>query len=235
MRWPAALSWRVKHSQRGFNTEQVADILFYGALGVIIGGRLGYMFLYAWPDLMKNPLSLLEVWKGGMSFHGGLIGVLLAMWIYSRKIHKHFADITDLIAPIVPIGLGLGRIGNFINGELWGKVTDMPWGMVFPNAGPSPRHPSQLYEVFLEGIVMFVALWFFSARPRPRFAVSGLFLILYGVFRLTIEFFREPDAQIGYLAFGWLTEGQVLSIPMIIFGLIILAYAYRRAKPCNSI
>jgi phosphatidylglycerol:prolipoprotein diacylglycerol transferase len=228
------LTIRIHSSARGFSSEQVADILFYGALGIIIGGRVGYMLFYAWPELVAHPLSLFAVWKGGMSFHGGLLGVIFALWIYSYKVHKHLVDITDLVAPVVPIGLGAGRIGNFINGELWGKVTNVPWSMVFPHAGPVPRHPSQLYEFFLEGVVLFIILWLYSGKRRPRWAVSGLFLILYGLFRFTIEFLREPDVQIGYLAYGWVTKGQLLSLPMIILGLIMMVYAYWR-KGCNSI
>jgi phosphatidylglycerol:prolipoprotein diacylglycerol transferase len=226
---------RARQPERGFTPVQVADLVFYAALGIIIGGRVGYMLLYAWPDLIANPLSLLQLWKGGMSFHGGLLGVIIAVSVYALKIGKNLVDITDFIAPAVPLGLAAGRIGNFINAELWGRVTTMPWGMVFPNAGDLPRHPSQLYEFFLEGVVMFAVLWIFSAKLRPRWAVSGLFLLLYGVFRFGIEFFREPDAQMGYRALGWLTEGQLLSLPMIILGGIMLIWSYRGIKQCSSI
>jgi phosphatidylglycerol:prolipoprotein diacylglycerol transferase len=221
---------RVKNSKRGFTPEQISDILFYVAMGVIIGGRVGYMIFYARNDLIANPLQLFEVWKGGMSFHGGLIGVILSLWIYAKQNKKDLVDITDLVAPSIPLGLAVGRLGNFINGELWGKVTHVPWAMVFPNGGPYPRHPSQLYEFLLEGLLSFAILWIYSMKIRPRWAVSGLFLILYGSFRFFIEFFREPDPQIGYIAFGWLTEGQLLSIPMIILGLALFIYAYRRRK-----
>jgi phosphatidylglycerol:prolipoprotein diacylglycerol transferase len=223
---------RVKKSPRGFTSEDVADILFYSALGIIIGGRIGYMLFYARDAFLANPWSLFKVWKGGMSFHGGLLGVIIFLSFYAYKAHKNLVDITDLIAPAVPVGLALGRIGNFINGELWGRVTNAPWGMIFPDAGPLPRHPSQLYEFFLEGVVMFTILWLYSARPRPRWMVSGLFLILYGVFRTCIEFFREPDAQVGYLAFGWMTEGQLLSLPMVILGFIMMIWG---AKRCSNI
>ena len=226
---------RVRHSARGFTADQVSDLLFYAALGIIIGGRVGYMLLYAWPELMANPLTIFAVWKGGMSFHGGLVGVILSVWIYAIKTGKHLVDITDFIAPAVPLGLAAGRLGNFINGELWGRMTTAPWGMVFPYAGDLPRHPSQLYEFFFEGVVMFVVLWTFSMRPRPRWAVSGLFLLLYGMFRFGIEFFREPDAQMGYRALGWLTEGQLLSFPMAILGLLMLTWSYWRAKRCSNI
>lgn len=227
---------RVKHSDRGFTAEQVSDILFYVALGVIIGGRLGYCLLYNLPDTLHNPLHIFTVWKGGMAFHGGLVGVLIAVWLYGRKVNKTFLQITDLIAPAIPIGFALGRIGNFINGELWGRVTDMPWGMI-PPGGDLPRHPSQLYESFLEGVVMFTILWIYSSKPRPTGAVSGLFLVLYGAFRIFIEFFRMPDVQIGYIAFGWLTEGQLLSLPMVIIGLIMMKCAYRgkgKKLCCNT-
>lgn len=229
------LTYRIRCNPSGYTQEQVSDILFYTALGIIIGGRVGYMVFYAWPDLLANPMSIVQVWKGGMSFHGGFLGVLIALTFYARKIGKTVLDLTDLIAPMVPIGLGAGRIGNFINSELWGRVTDMPWGMVFPNAGLQPRHPSQLYEFLLEGVVMFVILWMFSSKPRPRCAVSGLFLVCYGVFRFAVEYVREPDAQIGYLAWGWLTEGQLLSLPMIAIGIGMLIWAYRGNKSCNNI
>jgi phosphatidylglycerol:prolipoprotein diacylglycerol transferase len=214
--------------QHTFTTEQLSDIIFYAALGVIIGGRLGYMLFYATSDLFAHPLLLFQTWKGGMSFHGGFLGVVIALWFYSRHINKSLIDITDFIAPVVPIGLAAGRIGNFINGELWGRVTDVPWAMIFPTGGDVPRHPSQLYEFFLEGVLLFVILWFYSKQKRPRWAVSALFLTLYGFFRFFVEFFREPDIQRGYIAFGWLTEGQLLSCPMIIIGLALFAYAYHR-------
>jgi phosphatidylglycerol:prolipoprotein diacylglycerol transferase len=176
---------------------------------------------------------LFRVWEGGMAFHGGLLGALVAMWIFSRRQNTPFFAVTDFVARYVPIGLFTGRIGNLINGELWGKPTNVPWAMVFPDAGPEPRHPTQLYEAFLEGIVLFAALHFFSRRSPPTMAVSGLFLLLYGIFRFLIEFVRLPDAHIGYLAFGWLTMGQILSFPMIIVGILLLVLAYRR--PITSI
>jgi phosphatidylglycerol:prolipoprotein diacylglycerol transferase len=215
---------------RGFTKDQLSDLVFYSALGVILGGRIGYMLFYAWPSLVAHPLSIFYIWQGGMSFHGGLIGVVIALSIYARKIGKSLVDITDFIAPVVPIGLGAGRLGNFINGELWGRVSDVPWAMVFPNAGALPRHPSQLYEFLLEGVVLFIILWTFSSKPRPRWTVSGLFLLCYGFFRFLIEFFREPDEQIGYIAWGWLTKGQLLSLPMILLGLFLFAWGYRRKK-----
>lgn len=229
------LTWRVNHSNRGFTAEQVSDILFYAALGIILGGRVGYMLFYAWPDLYAHPLSLFQIWKGGMSFHGGLLGVIIAMWFYAHKIGKSLPEVTDLLAPVIPIGLGAGRIGNFINSELWGRVSDVPWAMVFPNGGALPRHPSQLYEFFLEGVALFLVLWTFSLKPRPRWAVSGLFLICYGLFRFAVEFFREPDLQKGYLAWGWLTEGQLLSLPMVFAGIALFVWAYWSKKLCNNI
>jgi phosphatidylglycerol:prolipoprotein diacylglycerol transferase len=232
----SVLAWRIKTSSfpRCLTVEQLSDVLFYAALGIIIGGRVGYMLFYDWQDLTEHPLRVFEIWKGGMSFHGGLIGVILAIGFYAHKIKKSLVDITDFIAPVIPIGLAAGRIGNFINGELWGRVTDVPWAMVFPNAGELPRHPSQLYEFFLEGILLFLILWFFSMKPRPRWAVSGLFLFFYGVFRFTIEFFREPDVQIGFVAMGWMTKGQLLCIPMIVLGLGMIIWAYKRKTSCSN-
>lgn len=222
------LNLRARTSPLALTKEQVSDLIFYAALGVIIGGRLGYMLFYGSAELRAEPWSLLQIWKGGMSFHGGMLGVIIAMGFYARKIKKPVADITDFIAPVVPVGLGAGRIGNFVNSELWGKVTDLPWGMVFPNGGPFPRHPSQLYECLLEGVLFFIILWIFSLKSRPRWAVSGMFLLVYGLFRFGVEFFRVPDVQIGYLALGWVTEGQLLSMPMIVIGASMLAWAYRR-------
>ncbi|WP_297795575.1 prolipoprotein diacylglyceryl transferase [uncultured Marinobacter sp.] len=211
------------------NEEQVGDLLFYIALGVILGGRFGYVVFYNFDTFIADPLWLLRVWEGGMSFHGGLLGVMFAMWWYGRKVGSGFWRMADFVAPLVPIGLGAGRIGNFINGELWGKPTDVPWGMVFPQAPDAlARHPSQLYQFALEGVVFFIILWWFSSKPRPRMAVSGLFLVCYGVFRFLVEFVRQPDAQIGYLAFDWLTMGQVLSFPMIVAGAGLMLIAYRR-------
>ena len=203
---------------------QVDDLIFYGALGVILGGRIGYMLFYGFDQIVANPLNLFRIWEGGMSFHGGLLGVLTAMWLYSRRIGKGFFQVTDFIAPLVPIGLGAGRIGNFINGELWGAPTTVPWAVI---VNGQARHPSQLYEACLEGLTLFLILWLFSARPRPTMAVSAVFLIGYSVFRCAMEFVRLPDAHIGYLAFGWVTMGQVLSVPLLIFGCLLLWRAYR--------
>jgi len=209
---------------------QVSDLIFYSALGVVLGGRIGYMLFYDLPNFIHHPWIFFRVWDGGMSFHGGLLGVMLSLWLYSRSLKCSFWQLADFVAPLVPIGLGAGRLGNFINGELWGRVTTMPWGMVFPKAGPLPRHPSELYEFCLEGVSLFIILWFFSAKPKPRMAVSGLFLLVYGCFRFFVEFFRQPDPQLGFVAFGWMTRGQELSIPMIIIGSILLIIAYRKKK-----
>lgn len=207
------------------SAAQMDDLVFYGALGVILGGRIGYMLFYGREQLAGNPLALFRIWEGGMSFHGGIIGVMVAMAVYARRLGLGFFRLMDFVAPLVPIGLGAGRIGNFINGELWGGPTDLPWGVLVDGV---PRHPSQLYEAFGEGLVLFAVLWIFSSRPRPTMAVSGLFLLVYGVARFSVEFVRLPDAHIGYLALGWVTMGQVLTAPMVVGGVILLALAYRR-------
>jgi phosphatidylglycerol:prolipoprotein diacylglycerol transferase len=221
---------RANRPDSGWTGQQISDLIFYGALGAVLGGRIGYVLFYDFPVFLAEPLRIFKVWEGGMSFHGGLIGVLVAMTLYKRHIGKTFFQVTDFLAPLVPIGLGAGRLGNFINGELWGKVTDVPWAMVFPTGGPLPRHPSQLYEAFLEGIVLFTILWLFSRKPRPTMAVSGMFLLFYGLFRFAIEFVRMPDVQLGYLALGWITMGQVLSTPLIIGGGALLWWAYRKGR-----
>ena len=214
----------------GWQKQQVDDLVFYIALGVILGGRFGYVLFYNFNNLLSDPLMLLRIWEGGMSFHGGLLGVLVAMALYARKVQKTFFQVTDFIAPLIAPGLFFGRIGNFINGELWGRASDVPWAMVFHTigAGEAPRHPSQLYQAALEGLALFLIVWFYSARPRPTMAVSGLFLISYGLFRFIVEFFREPDSHIGFVAFDWLTMGQILSLPMVIFGILFMLIAYRR-------
>jgi phosphatidylglycerol:prolipoprotein diacylglycerol transferase len=204
---------------------QVDDLVFYGALGVVLGGRIGYMLFYGRDQLVANPLSLVRIWEGGMSFHGGFVGVMCAMALYARRLRSGFFPLMDFVAPLVPVGLGAGRIGNFVNGELWGKPTEVPWAIVVDGV---PRHPSQLYEALGEGLVLFAVLWLFSSRPRPTMAVSGLFLIVYGIARFSVEFVRLPDEHIGYLAFDWLTMGQVLTAPMVVAGVILLALAYRR-------
>lgn len=222
--------YRAGRPGSAWTAEQVDDMVFYIALGVILGGRIGSVLFYNFDSFLANPIMLFKIWQGGMSFHGGLLGVLIAMALYGRKINKTFFQVTDYMAPLVAPGLFFGRIGNFINGELWGNVSQVPWAMLFhgPGAGDLPRHPSQLYQAALEGLALFLIVWFYSAKPRPTMAVSGLFLIGYGVFRFIVEFFRQPDAHIGYLAFDWLTMGQLLSLPMIILGLLFMLIAYRR-------
>ena len=228
--WVLAL-YRARSQQRQWIThQQVSDLIFYCASGLIIGGRLGYMLLYNFPNFIANPLTLFQVWRGGMSFHGGLIGIIITTWIFSRRTHKRWVDVTDFVAPLVPLGLAAGRIGNFINGELWGRITTVPWGMMFPNAGSLLRHPSQIYEFFLEGVLLFIIMWWFSAKLRPRFAVSSLFLLCYGLFRCIAEFFRQPDPQLGFVAFSWLTMGQLLSLPMIVIGCLSLGWTYRHKE-----
>lgn len=221
------LRWRAR-SRQNWNDDQVSDLVVYCAFGAVLGGRLGYILFYQLSGYLADPISIFKVWEGGMSFHGGLIGVLVAIGLFARKIDKGYFQVADFMAPVVPVGLFFGRIANFINSELWGAPTDKPWGVIFPTADDMPRHPSQLYEAFLEGLILFLILWFFSRSERPLRAVSGLFLIGYGCFRFLVEFVREPDAHIGYMAFGWLTRGQLLSLPMIIFGLVLLVLAYQQ-------
>jgi phosphatidylglycerol:prolipoprotein diacylglycerol transferase len=211
--------WRAKHYHLDWNTEQISDLIFYAALGVIIGGRLGYMLFYNTQQFVTQPWVLFKLWEGGMSFHGGLLGVAVALWLFARKIGKPFLEVGDFIAPLVPLGLAAGRAGNFINGELWGRITDVPWAMIFPNSDGQPRHPSQLYELALEGILLFVVVWWYAARPRAAGCVSAVFLMGYALCRLIAECFRQPDSQLGFLVLNWLTMGQLLSIPMLIAGL----------------
>jgi len=231
--WLGARS-RARRPDSPITPARVDDLVFYVAVGVIAGGRIGYMLFYGYEALLANPLAIFRIWEGGMSFHGGLIGVLIAMGLFARKVGQPYFAITDFIAPWVTPGLGLGRIGNFINGELWGAATraDAFWAVVVDGV---PRHATQLYEAFLEGLVLFLILWAFSGRSRPIMAVSGLFLFFYGVFRVAIEFVRLPDLHMnpdaaGYLAFGWLTMGQVLSAPMILIGIAFFWWAYRHPR-----
>ncbi|MGH8271351.1 MAG: prolipoprotein diacylglyceryl transferase [Gammaproteobacteria bacterium] len=236
---------RTRRPDVHWTPNQIGDLIFYAAIGVVLGGRLGYVLFYNFPVYYAHPLHIFYVWDGGMSFHGGLLGVLAACGLYAWRHRRHYFDIVDLIAPVVPIGLAAGRLGNFINGELWGKIANLPWTMRLPCNEPRferycggythpgyspPHHPSQLYELILEGIVLFVICWWFSAKPRPRMAVSGVFALGYGVFRFAVEFVRLPDPQLGYIAFGWLTMGQILSLPLIAAGIILLALAYRRRE-----
>ena len=222
--WKLAL---IRAPRAGFNPQQVSDLIFNGALGVILGGRIGYILFYNFAEFMDNPGILIRVWEGGMSFHGGLIGVILAVIFTARKHKKHFAEVMDFCAPIVPIGLGVGRLGNFIGGELWGRSTDLPWGMVFPHVDQLARHPSQLYQMALEGIILFALVWVYSCKPRGSLQVSGLFLAIYGIQRFVVEFARQPDAHLNFVAFNWMTQGQLLSLPMIALGGYLL---FRKAN-----
>lgn len=215
---------RARRENSIFTPEQVGDLIFYGAMGIVLGGRLGYVLFYGLDDWANDWLFPIKIWQGGMSFHGGLLGTIVAMMLFARQTKRGLWQVLDFVAPLGPLGLGFGRIGNFINGELWGKQTDLPWGF---QVNGLVLHPSQLYEALLEGLVLFLILWIFSSRPRPTMAVSGLFLLFYGVFRGGVEFIRVPDADIGYLAFGWLTMGQLLCIPMIVAGVYLLMKAYR--------
>jgi phosphatidylglycerol:prolipoprotein diacylglycerol transferase len=215
----------------GWLPRDIDDLLFYGVLGVVIGGRLGQVLFYEPGYYFTHPLEIVAVWKGGMSFHGGFLGVLVAMAWFGRKTGRTFFQVTDFIAPLVPLGLMTGRIGNFINGELWGRVADasLPWAMVFPQVDDLPRHPSQLYQAGMEGLLLFLILWFYSAKTRPRRAVSGVFLVGYGTFRWIGEYFREPDA--GVFGHSYLVSmGQWLSLPMIVIGVLMLVHAYRQEK-----
>lgn len=238
----------------GIDEQAYSDLLFYSMLGVIFGARIGYVLIYDLDAYIADPMQILRIWQGGMSFHGGLVGVLVAALLWARKHRMNVFDIVDFVAPLVPPGLGLGRLGNFINGELWGKYTEAGWGVIFPYAedrlaglssaqldamhatgmlDPFARHPSQLYQFMLEGVVLFCVLWWFSRKPRPRYAVAGLFALLYGCFRFLMEFVRLPDSQIGYLAFDWLTMGQVLTLPLILLGAVLL-WLSRRAPILQS-
>ncbi len=224
--------WCITHRPwSGWTAKMLDDALFYGVLGVIVGGRLGYALFYKPGDYLTDPLAILKVWEGGMSFHGGFLGVLIAMALFARKYQLRWLAVTDFIAPLVPLGLAAGRLGNFINGELWGRATTVPWGMVFPQAGDGlARHPSQLYQLAGEGVLLFVLLWLFARKPRPVGAISGVFLIGYGSLRFVAEFTREPDAFLGLLGLG-LSMGQWLSLPMIVAGIIMLRWAQRQPVP----
>ncbi|KKK76729.1 hypothetical protein LCGC14_2860720, partial [marine sediment metagenome] len=207
----------------------VSDLLFYGMLGVILGGRIGYVLFYQFSYFLENPLYLFRIDQGGMSFHGGTLGVISAICIFAWTRKKQLLAVGDFVAPLVPVGLLAGRIGNFINGELWGRTTDVPWGIVFPTGGPLARHPSQLYEAFLEGLVLFIILYVFTKKPRPAGSVGGLFLLGYGVFRFCVEYVREPDAHLGLFG-GFISMGQILSLPMVIAGLGLIIWAYKKPQ-----
>lgn len=226
--------YRTKHHTQvvsdRWNAETISDLLFYGALGVVIGGRLGYVLFYKPMEYLTDPLSVFLINQGGMSFHGGLAGVAIALWLFSRKIKLPMLEVYDFVALAAPIGLFFGRIGNFINQELWGKVTDMPWGMVFtvPGAGDQPRHPSMLYEAMLEGLLLFVILWFVGKKTRRIGVLSGVFLAGYAIARILVEFVRVPDAHLNYLFFDWVTMGQLLSLPMLLVGVLLIITAKPR-------
>jgi len=253
--WRLALS-RLRAGRLPVSEAALGDLVYYAMFGVLLGGRLGYLVFYGWQQVLDDPLYALRIWEGGMSFHGGLIGVMTAGWIWSRKQGLHYFDTVDFVAAVTPPGLGFGRIGNFIGGELWGRTTDVPWAMIFPASLPPEyarlpyeslqklnesgaldayaRHPSQLYQAFLEGAVLFVLVWFFTRKPRPRYAASGLFALGYGVFRFAVEFVRQPDAQLGFLAFDWLTMGQLLSLPLIAIGIVLLWLSRRAPTLANA-
>lgn len=236
----------------GVSEEAFSDLLFNSMLGVVLGGRIGYVFFYAWHEFIANPMFLLKINEGGMSFHGGLLGVMFAVSLWSIKHKKHVFDTLDFVAPLVPAGLGFGRIGNYIGGELWGRLTDSSWGVIFPRAlpddlsvksieqlqalnsagllSPYARYPSQLAQALLEGLVLFLILYFYSKKPRPRYAVSGMFALFYGIFRFSVEFIREPDQQIGFIAWDWLTMGQLLSVPVIAVGILLLAMSRKQKQ-----
>ena len=219
-------NYRVKHFpstiQASWNADQISDLIFYGALGAVLGGRLGYVIFYKPAEYLADPLAIFMINQGGMSFHGGMLGVIVAIALFARKTDRSLLDVGDFIAPIAPIGLFFGRMGNFINQELWGKTTDLPWGMVFTNGGSLPRHPSMLYEALLEGIVLFFILWVIARKPRQTGVLSDLFLIGYSVARMAVEFVRVPDAHLNYLLFDWVTMGHLLSLPMLLLGLYLI-------------
>jgi len=217
---------RARQAWSPMQPEQVEDLVFTCALGAVLGGRVGYVFFYGFDRFLTDPLWLFRVWEGGMAFHGGLLGVFLALIIYARKLGRPLGEVCDFVAPLAPIGLGLGRMANFINAELYGRATDVSWAMVFPSDSLAlPRHPSQLYQCFLEGLLLFVLVYGFTRVRRPAWAASGVFLLGYGVARYGVEFFREPDAS---LFLDWMTRGQFLSLPMIIGGAAMIALSYYR-------
>jgi phosphatidylglycerol:prolipoprotein diacylglycerol transferase len=229
----------------GWNDKEVSDVVFYGAVGAVLGGRVGYVLFYGFKQFLDDPLWLFRIWDGGMSFHGGLLGVLVALVWFASRTQRPFFAVTDFVAPLIPVGLGLGRLGNFINMELPGRMTEAPWGLIYPCRADAirqinplctgqwedfARHPSPLYQSFAEGVVLFAIVWLFAARPRAVGAVSGVFLLSYGALRFATEWFRQPDGHLGFLAFDWLTMGQLLSLPMVLFGILLLGLAGRRGQ-----
>lgn len=232
-----AIAWflakrRSRRADLAVREHQVDDLIFYGAIGVVLGARIGYVLFYGMAEFLAEPLMVIRLWEGGLSFHGGLVGVIIGMVVYCRKIQQNFLDVMDFVAPFCPVGLLLGRIANFINAELYGRAADVPWAMVFPSdVEHLPRHPSQLYEAGLEGLLLFVILFvWYSAKPRPRGAVCSLFVLLYGCFRFFVEFFRQPDAHINFDWFGWMSRGQELCLPMIIIGGGVFIWSHINAK-----
>ncbi len=226
--------WRIAHGKTDLTLRDLEDLIFYCVLGVVIGGRLGYVLFYKPGDYLHKPLEVLYLWEGGMSFHGGLVGVIVILMLFARKRNKSLLEVGDFIAPLIPLGLGAGRLGNFINGELWGRPTDVPWAMVFPQSGDGlARHPSQLYEMGLEGFALFALVWWFARKPRRTGQVSAVFLAGYGVFRFLVEYTREPDYYLGLLA-GGLTMGQLLSLPMIAAGILIFVLSSRKSNPAPT-
>lgn len=226
--------WRINHGKTTLTVRDLEDIIFYCVLGVVLGGRLGYVLFYKPAEYLAHPLEILYVWQGGMSFHGGLIGVVIVLLLFARSRGRHLLEIGDFVAPLIPLGLAAGRLGNFINGELWGRPTTLPWGMVFPQTQDGiPRHPSQLYEMGLEGLALFVLVWCFARKPRPTGQISAVFLMGYGVFRFLVEFTREPDYFLGLLV-GGLSMGQLLSLPMVIIGAIIFYLSAKKSNPVQK-
>lgn len=222
--------WRINHGKTDLTLRDLEDIIFYCVLGVVIGGRLGYALFYKPSEYLAHPIEILYLWQGGMSFHGGLLGVLLVLLVFAHKKKKKLLEIGDFIAPLIPLGLAAGRLGNFINGELWGRPTTLPWGMVFPQTQDGiARHPSQLYEMGLEGFALFALVWLFASKPRAMGQVSAVFLMGYGMFRFLVEFTREPDAFLGLLT-GGLSMGQLLSLPMIIAGILIFVLSAKKSN-----
>lgn len=221
-------NFRAKQKDSGWNKDQVSDVIFYGAMGVILGGRIGYILFYNFDKFIDNPVIILRIWEGGMSFHGGLLGVIAGLYLFARKSGKTYFQVNDFIAPMVPLGLGFGRLGNFINKELWGRPAEsvIPWAMDYGDH--IARHPSSLYQALSEGLILFLIMFFYSRRPRPTMAVSALFIICYGIFRFITEFYRTPDDHLGFVMFDWMTKGQQLSVPMVIVGLVVFIYAYRK-------